>query len=201
LSLTVAVNPIRNGGPSTMWMTVDFRTLHTGTVFNPRFTQSGQCSLDGWRLAGDVTLDTNIENANCFAVIRVQQTGKSTKGRVSASIEQMFVVNPNSPVLQLYLVPYSDKPDTDFSAQTVTLMDRDRNIIYQKSHNLQAPADDYNFLIELDLSTYEGQVLNLHIDVMIDSSQPNSPGAVSMKIDDQPMFDLYGPNAPPGGGW
>jgi hypothetical protein len=201
LSLTVAVNPIRNGGPSTMWMTVDFRMLHTGSVFNSSFKLNEQCSLDGWMTSGDVKLDTNLGNGNCFAVISARQPRRSARGRVSASIDQMFVVNPNSPVLQLYLVPYSDKPDTDFPAQTVTLIDRDRNIIYQKSHNLQAPADDYNFLIDLDLSDYVGQALNLHIDVMIDGAQANSPGAVSMKIDDQWIFDLHGPNAPPGGGW
>jgi hypothetical protein len=201
LSLTVAVNPIKADGPRSMWMEVDFRMLEYGSVYNANFDQGGECTLAGWMVAGDVTLDTNIENENCFAVLSARQTGRSTKGRVSSSLDQTFVVSRDVPLVRLYLQAYSDKPDTDFPAQTVTLMDSNRNIIYHKSHNLQIPHREHNYLIELDLSDYVGQVLSLHIDVLIDSSNPNSPRAVSLKIDDQAIYDYSGPGTPPSGGW
>jgi hypothetical protein len=201
LSLTVAVKPINAGGPSSMWMKVDFRVLDHSSVFNAGFYHDGQCSLAGWMVAGDVTLDKRIENENCFAVLSATQTGRSAKGKVSASIDQTFVVSPDAIMLRLYLQAFSDKPNTDFPAQTVTLIDSNRNIIYHKSRNSQNPNDVYNFLIELDLTDYVGQSLSLHIDVLIDSDQPNSPGAVTLKVDDMPMYDLNGPQGPPGGGW
>ncbi|HYF64559.1 MAG TPA: hypothetical protein VD886_17165 [Herpetosiphonaceae bacterium] len=200
LNVTVATEPVNVSSPNTIWMEVDFRVLESGLA-NEFFGQMDQCMLDNWTVSGDVSMATTRENGNCYAILSAKRPRGRANQRVLASISQTFAVDPTAPLLELYLQPFSDKPGGDFPAQTITLVDGNRNVIYHKANNLQVPADDYNYLIELDLTDYANQSLTLEVTVQIDPSVRQSPDTVTLRVDSQGIYDLNGPGLPPGGVW
>jgi hypothetical protein len=171
-------------------------------LVNPSFGSSGQCSLSGWTTYGIAKAD-KTSDGKCFALIMVNTAGTGGRGSTTqvSGIEQTFVVHPNAPMLQLFLKPYSDQPNTTFAAQTITLRDSNGGLIYQGSRNSQIANENHNNLLELDLSGYAGQSVRLNIDVQIDTSMPDSPTAVRLNIDSMPIIVGEGPEIPPGGGW
>lgn len=199
LSMVVAVDPTRAGSPSYTAMEVDFRMLHSGLV-NPGFGQAGGCSLDGWATSG-VAKRGWTPNGKCYAVISAGSVEGVPPQPRSAGLAQTFIVDPAFPRLRLFLQPHSNKPNTSFPAQTITVRDVSGAVIYQKSNNLQNKSTCDNYILDLGLTAYAGQAVLLNIDVLIDPSQATSPTDVRLNIDNQYICDAEGPDAPPGGSW